>query len=161
MDEALFATTTCEETPFPWSRSAAAATRLAEAHAFLEAQPSSYFYPFDAATAYAASLLEACAAWPDASPAPPAEGQLPNVPTLILSGTQDLRTPTSNARQIAAEIPDAELEVVPFTGHSVLGSDLSECATNAVRELLLRAGRGPRAPRRATRSPPRRSTPPA
>ncbi len=132
VDEALFATTTCEESPFQWSRSATAATRLAEAHAFLEAQPSSYFYPFDAATAYASSLLEACAAWPDASPAPPAEGQLPNVPTLILSGTQDLRTPTSNARQIAAEIPDAEVEVVPFTGHSVLGSDLGECAANAV-----------------------------
>ena len=74
IDEALFATTTCEESPFPWSRSAPAATRLAEAHAFLEAQPGSYFYPFDAATAYSSSLLEACAAWPDASPAPPAEG---------------------------------------------------------------------------------------
>jgi len=132
VDEALFATTTCEETRFPWSRSAPEATRLAEARAFLEAQPSGYFYPFDAPTAYSASLLEACAAWPDASPAPPDEGPLPNVPTLILSGSQDLRTPTSNARQVASEIPDAELEVVPFTGHSVLGSDLSECATRAV-----------------------------
>ena len=132
VDEALFATTTCEETPFPWSRSAPAATRLGEAHSFLEGQPSSYFYPFDAATAYTSSLLEACAAWPDASPAPPAEGGFPDVPTLILSGGQDLRTPTSNARQVAAEIPDAEVEVVPFTGHSVLGSDLSECASAAV-----------------------------
>ena len=132
VDEALFATTTCEESPFPWSRSAPAATRLAEAHAFLAAQPGAYFYPFDAATAYSSSLLEACAAWPDASPPPPAEGLLPDVPTLILSGTQDLRTPTSNARQVAAEIPDAVVEVVPFTGHSVLGSDLGECATGAV-----------------------------
>jgi len=132
VDEALFATTTCEETPFPWSRTGSAATRLAEARGFLEAQPGSYFYPFDAATAYSASLLEACVAWPDASPPPPSEGGLPDVPTLILSGAQDLRTPTSNARQVAAEIPDAELEVVPFTGHSVLGSDLSECATGAV-----------------------------
>ncbi len=132
VDEALFATTTCEETNFPWSRSAAAATRLAEAHDFLEGQPSSYFYPFDASTAYSASLLEACAAWPDVSPPPPAEGGLPDVPTLILSGGQDLRTPTSNARQVAAEIPDAELVVVPYTGHSVLGSDLTECAARAV-----------------------------
>lgn len=132
IDEALFATTTCEESPFPWSRSAPAATRLAEARGFLEAQPGADFYPFDAATAYSSSLLEACAAWPDASPAPPTEGGLPDVPTLILSGTQDLRTPTSNARQVAAEIPGAVVEVVPFTGHSVLGSDLSECATHAV-----------------------------
>ncbi|HTQ69436.1 MAG TPA: alpha/beta fold hydrolase [Solirubrobacteraceae bacterium] len=136
VDEALFATTTCEETRFPWSRNATAATRLAEARGFLEAQPGSYFYPFDAATAYSASLLEACAAWPDASAPPPAEGGLPDVPTLILSGAQDLRTPTSNARQVAAEIPGAELEVVPFTGHSVIGSDLSECASAAVESFF-------------------------
>jgi hypothetical protein len=54
------------------------------------------------------------------------------VPTLILSGAQDLRTPTSNARQVAALIPDAQVEVVPFTGHSVLGSDFSGCAARAV-----------------------------
>ena len=141
IDEALFATTTCEETNFPWSRSAPAATRLTEAHDFLEAQPSSYFYPFDASTAYTASLLEACAAWPDASPPPPAEGGLPDVPTLIFSGGQDLRTPTSNARQVAAEIPDAELVLVPYTGHSVLGSDLSECAAHAVSSFF--AGKVP------------------
>jgi hypothetical protein len=59
-------------------------------------------------------------------------GKLPNVPTLILSGSQDLRTPTSNARQLAAEIPDAQVEVVPYTGHSVLGSDFGSCASEAV-----------------------------
>jgi pimeloyl-ACP methyl ester carboxylesterase len=150
VDEALFANTTCEETRFPWSRSAPEATRLAEAHAFLEAQPSSYFFPFDAATAYSASLLQACSAWPDASPAPPEGGQLPNVPTLILSGSQDLRTPTSTAHQVAAQIPDAELEVVPFTGHSVLGSDLSECASKAVTSFF--SGRTP-VPCSATHNP--------
>ena len=46
---------------------------------------------------------------------------LPNVPTLIFSGADDLRTPTANARQVAAQIPDAHLLVVPNTGHSVLG----------------------------------------
>jgi pimeloyl-ACP methyl ester carboxylesterase len=143
IDEALFATTTCEETPFPWSRGGAAATRLAEARDFLEGQPSGYFYPFDASTAYTASLLEACAAWPDASPPPPAEGGLPNVPTLIFSGGQDLRTPTSNARQVAAEIPDAELVLVPYTGHSVLGSDLTECAARAVSSFF--SGKAPAA----------------
>ena len=38
------------------------------------------------------------ASWPDASAAPPRRVALPNVPTLILSGAQDLRTPTSGAR---------------------------------------------------------------
>jgi pimeloyl-ACP methyl ester carboxylesterase len=63
------------------------------------------------------------------------------VPTLILSGAQDLRTPTSNARQVAALIPDAQLLVVPFTGHSVIGSDFSDCASLAVSGVLRRGGR--------------------
>jgi hypothetical protein len=54
------------------------------------------------------------------------------VPTLILSGGQDLRTPTANARQVAALIPDAQLVRVPYTGHSVIGSDLSGCARAAL-----------------------------
>ena len=132
IDEVLYWTTICEESPFPWSRGAPEATRLAEARAFINGQPASAFYPFDAATAFLDSPASECAAWPDASPPPPAQSPLPNVPTLIFSGGQDLRTPTSGARQVAALIPDAQLEVVPFTGHSVVGSDLSGCAAKAM-----------------------------
>jgi pimeloyl-ACP methyl ester carboxylesterase len=132
IDEALFVTTTCEEMPFPWQRAAAPATRLAEATGALHALPSTDFYPFDAATALNSSLISACAGWPDASAASVVPNVLPNVPTLILSGAQDLRTPTSNARRVAALIPDAQLLVVPFTGHSVIGSDFSNCAALAV-----------------------------
>jgi pimeloyl-ACP methyl ester carboxylesterase len=131
-DEAVFAATTCEETPFPWQRSAGASQRLAEARAYLAAQPASDFAPFDAATAFASSPVQACSEWPDASPPPAATTALPDVPTLILSGAQDLRTPTSGARTLAAQIPDAQLLVVPFTGHSVIGSDLTDCAVKAV-----------------------------
>jgi pimeloyl-ACP methyl ester carboxylesterase len=136
IDEALFATTSCEESPFPWQRGAPRATRLAEALDYLHAQPPSDFYPFDAVTAYANSLVPECAGWPDASPAPAATGALPNVPTLILSGEQDIRTPTADARAVAALIPDAQLLLVPFTGHSVLGSDLSECSALAVKAFF-------------------------
>jgi pimeloyl-ACP methyl ester carboxylesterase len=132
IDEALFVTTTCEESPFPWQRTGAPASRLAEAIGALHALPSADFYPFDASTALDNSLVPACAGWPDASAASVLPGALPDVPTLILSGAQDLRTPTSNARRVAALIPDAQLLVVPFTGHSVLGSDFSGCATQAV-----------------------------
>jgi pimeloyl-ACP methyl ester carboxylesterase len=132
IDETLFATTSCEEIPFPWQRDGASATRLSEALAYLHAQPASDFYPFDAVTAFANSLVPECASWPDASPSPPPESALPDVPTLILSGEQDLRTPTADARSVAARIPDAQLLVVPFTGHSVIGSDLSDCASLAV-----------------------------
>jgi pimeloyl-ACP methyl ester carboxylesterase len=132
IDEALFVTTTCEEAPFPWQRSGAPATRLAEARGALSALPGSNFYPFDAPTAFESSLIPACAGWPDASAASVVPGALPDVPALILSGAQDLRTPTSGARRVAALIPDAQLLVVPFTGHSVIGSDFSGCATQAV-----------------------------
>ncbi|MGO9788481.1 MAG: alpha/beta fold hydrolase [Solirubrobacteraceae bacterium] len=136
LDEALFVTTSCEEEPFQWQRAAPASTRLAEALGFLHAQPAGDFYPFDAVTAYANSLVPECSAWPDASAAPPPPSALPNVPTLIFSGEQDLRTPTADARSVAALIPDAQLLLVPYTGHSVLGSDLSGCASLAVKAFF-------------------------
>ena len=128
----LFATTTCEETPFPWQRTASPATRYAEALAALHAIPSAAFYPFDASTAWKPDPPSYAPPGPTPRPHHPPPSPLPNVPTLILSGAQDLRTPTSNARSVAAEIPDAQLVVVPYTGHSVLGSDLSGCAAAAV-----------------------------
>jgi pimeloyl-ACP methyl ester carboxylesterase len=132
IDETLFVDTSCEELPFPWQRSAPAPARLAEALGSLRGLPGGDFYPFDATTALNASLVSVCASWPDASPPPPVPGPLPAVPTLILSGAQDLRTPTANARLLAAQIPGSQLVVVPFTGHSVLGSDFSGCAEQAV-----------------------------
>jgi len=131
-DEALFVVTTCEEAPFPWQRTSPPATRLTEAVNFLHAQPASDFAPFDESTALNSSLVPACAGWPYASAPPPAPAPLPDVPTLIFSGAQDLRTPTSNAIKVAAEIPGASVVVVPFTGHSVIGSDLTGCAEKAL-----------------------------
>ncbi|HEX5309613.1 MAG TPA: alpha/beta fold hydrolase [Solirubrobacteraceae bacterium] len=132
VDEALFVTTTCEEEPFPWSRTAAPATRVGEALSALHALPASAFYPFSASVEWADSVLPGCAHWPNLAPAPAPVSTLPDVPTLILSGSQDLRTPTSGAQALATRIPGASLLVVPFTGHSVLGSDFSGCAQKAV-----------------------------
>ncbi len=101
------------------------------------AAPSDFF-PFDATTAFNNGLAGLCAYWPDASAPPPPPSPLPNVPTLIFSGEQDLRTPTANARAVAAEIPDAQVEVVPFTGHSVIGSDFSHCAADALKAFFAR-----------------------
>jgi pimeloyl-ACP methyl ester carboxylesterase len=132
IDEALFVTTSCEETQFPWQREHAPAARLSEALAAANALPAGDFFPFDLSTALATDLIPDCAYWPVASPAPTTVGGLPAVPTLILSGAQDLRTPSTNAAQVAAQIPGAQVEQVPFTGHSVLGSDFSGCAAAAV-----------------------------
>ncbi len=136
VDEALFVDTTCEEEPFPWRRAAQPATRLSEALAALRAVPSSAFYPFDASVEWADSVLPGCAQWPNASQEPAPVGTLPDVPTLILSGAQDLRTPTAGAEALAHRIPDAQLLVVPYTGHSVLGSDFSGCAQAAVQSFF-------------------------
>jgi pimeloyl-ACP methyl ester carboxylesterase len=132
IDEALFVDTTCEEELFPWQRSAPASTRLTEALNALHTLPQSDFYPFNASVAWADSVLPGCAQWPNVAPAPAAITPLPSVPTLILSGAQDLRTPTSGAQAIAARIPGSQLVVVPYTGHSVLGTDFSGCSQAAV-----------------------------
>jgi pimeloyl-ACP methyl ester carboxylesterase len=132
IDEALFVDTTCEETAFPWQRSASPATRVGEALAALRGLPASSFYPFNASVEWADSVLPGCAQWPNVSPAPPAISPLPSVPTLILSGAQDLRTPTSGAETVAGRIPGAQLVVVPYAGHSVIGADFSGCAQAAV-----------------------------
>jgi pimeloyl-ACP methyl ester carboxylesterase len=131
-NNALFIATSCEETLFPWQRAATSQTKLAEAINALHGLPASDFYPFDTTTALQSSLVPVCDSWPDAAAAPPAASPLPNVPTLILSGEQDLRTPTSGAKAVAAMIPDAQVLTVPYTGHSVLGSDFSGCAQTAV-----------------------------
>lgn len=136
VDEALFVDTTCEEQPFPWGRAAAASTRVGEALAALHALPASDFRPFDASVEWADSILPGCAQWPNLAAPPPPIVPLPRVPTLILSGAQDLRTPTSGAEGLAARIPGAQLVVVPFTGHSVLGSDFSGCAQLAVKSFF-------------------------
>jgi pimeloyl-ACP methyl ester carboxylesterase len=132
LDFTLLLDTSCEETRFPWQRGASAATRAVEAEAALNALPSSVFYPFDPESGLFAGTIPLCVSWPDASAPPPSVGPIPNVPALILSGGQDLRTPTEDARRVAALIPDAQLVRVPYTGHSVIGSDLSGCAKAAL-----------------------------
>jgi pimeloyl-ACP methyl ester carboxylesterase len=152
-NNALFLATSCEEKSFPWQRGAAPAARSAEALAALHALPSSDFYPFDAVTAWDESLIPVCMDWPNLAPAPPAITPLPDVPTLILSGSQDLRTPTSLARAVAARIPDSQLLVVPYTGHSVLGSDFSGCAQAAVEAFFTGAAVQPCKPTKDLFSP--------
>jgi pimeloyl-ACP methyl ester carboxylesterase len=137
VDDTLNTTTICEEAPFPWGRSDPLSARPAEASAALKALPGYDFYPFDANIALEDGTIPGCEDWPNAAPPPPPTiSALPNVPTLILSGEQDLRTPTTNARQVAAMIPDAQLLTVPYTGHSVLGTDFSGCAENAVKSFF-------------------------
>jgi pimeloyl-ACP methyl ester carboxylesterase len=137
IDGPLYYATTCEEQSFPWNRAALPARRLREAEATARALPASTFAPFTARDALALSDIPACSAWPyPPAPLPSDAAPLPAVPTLILSGADDLRTPTSGARALARLIPGAHLLVVPLTGHSVLGSDPSSCSADALQALF-------------------------
>jgi hypothetical protein len=132
-DLPLYYATICEEEEMPFSRAAGPSQRLLEARVAARALPSASFLPFSARQAVAFGDVPGCADWPYAgAPTPAAQAPLPDVPTLILSGADDLRTPTANAVQVAAAIPDAKVLVVPNTGHSVLTSELGSCASSAL-----------------------------
>jgi pimeloyl-ACP methyl ester carboxylesterase len=136
-DTPLYYATSCEDEPFPWNRAAGPATRLAEAKARISALPVSAIAPFTRSNVLDLSDIPACAFWPYSTPAPaPEDAPFPSVPTLILSGADDLRTPTANAREVAAQIPGSHLLVVPNTGHSVLSSDPTHCASDALQALF-------------------------
>ncbi|MGZ4277255.1 MAG: alpha/beta hydrolase [Solirubrobacteraceae bacterium] len=133
---ALFAATRCEETPFPWVRAASPQARAAQAVAAARALPRSALGAFTYRVALTSEAIPLCVGWPDASPAPAAPGPLPQVPTLILDGASDVRTPVADAQSVAGRIPGAQLVPVPYVGHSVLGSDFSGCAQAAVSAFL-------------------------
>lgn len=136
-DSPLYFTTSCEEELFPWNRASSPRRRLAEARAAIGGLPASRFAPFVRGDALGISDIPECASWPYTAPAPgPVRAPLPSVPTLILSGAEDLRTPSANAREVAAQIPGSHLLVVPEVGHSVLSSDFSGCASRALRALF-------------------------
>jgi len=131
IDNPVYFATECEELPF--ARDATPAERLAAGLAAAQAFPAGTFGPFSALTAYRESTAPDCAYWPNATAAPETDlTSLPNVPTLIVSGADDLRTPTANALAVAAMIPDAKVVVVPQTGHSALTTEFGACGRNAV-----------------------------
>jgi hypothetical protein len=133
---ALYAATLCEELRFPWSRSAGTAARARQAQEAVRGLPPTEFAPFDRSTALSSDIVEACLGWRNATAAPPAPiGTLPAVPTLILSGSGDLRTPLEDAKATAARLPlTPQIVVVPWVGHSVLTSELAQegCAAHAL-----------------------------
>jgi pimeloyl-ACP methyl ester carboxylesterase len=136
-DSPLYFATSCEEELFPWSRASSPSKRLAEARAVIRKLPASRFEPFARSDVLGVSDIPECASWPYTSPTPgPVQAPLPSTPTLILSGAEDLRTPTTNAREVAALIPGSHLLVAPEVGHSVLGSDFSGCASRALQALF-------------------------
>jgi pimeloyl-ACP methyl ester carboxylesterase len=136
-DAPLYFATTCEEQDFPFNRAASPTTRRAEALAQLRALAASTFTPFTYTDALALSDIGVCSDWPYSTPSPELnEAPMPDVPTLIFSGEDDVRTPTSDARALAAEIPGAQLVVVAHTGHSALTAALGSCPRRALQAFF-------------------------
>ena len=127
--------TSCIEARLPWAPDSPIASRADALKAFV-AERSASFAPFSAATVTGSALTSLCATWP---PTPKPESVPyggPDVPVLILSGRADLRTPLEDARRTAAQYPGAKVLAVPGVGHSVLTSDISDCAIDGTVAFL-------------------------
>ncbi|MEE1756056.1 alpha/beta fold hydrolase [Streptomyces sp. SP18CS02] len=64
------------------------------------------------------------------------------VPVLALAGDQDLVTPSSHTEAIADMLPDAELVIVPDSGHLVM-LEHPEAVTDRLADLLVKVGAVP------------------
>jgi pimeloyl-ACP methyl ester carboxylesterase len=133
----LYATTTCEEAPLPWQRSASVEERRRQAQAAVRALPEEVLRPFGAGLALASDVISLCVRWPQGpEPRPLAPGPFPRVPALVLAADQDLRTPREGAVKVAARLPRARLVTVRDAGHAVLFSDFTGCSARALREFF-------------------------
>jgi pimeloyl-ACP methyl ester carboxylesterase len=118
--EAVEIATVCEESTLPWPRDAPFSARGHLAEQALAPLPDSAFAPLDRATVLGGSLVGLCKFWMASPEAPaPIPAVLPDVPTLILAGLDDLRTPAEDAMALAQASPRAHLLLVPDVGHSV------------------------------------------
>ena len=127
--------TTCETNPVPWDVGTPLDQRPASVQQRLAALPAGTFAPFDA-TVVTEDEVDLCLRWPDvphpasATPAPP----YPNIPTLILQGGEDLRTPPEWSARIQQRIPGAIRLVIPGVGHSTVST--SACAVEAITDFV-------------------------
>ena len=136
--DSVFAATLCEEGAFPWSRTAPSAVRAEQARGLVRSLGNAPFYPFDGASALGAEMIDLCVGWPTLSAPPVSAGPLPDVPTLVVNGAADLRTPLEDAASVAALVPSTQILAIPFTGHSALASDPTpdRCGLRGVAEFF-------------------------
>ncbi|TCC35070.1 alpha/beta hydrolase [Kribbella sindirgiensis] len=127
----LHMATLCSDLRFAWSGKPDRKTALDEAVRRLDPKE---LYPYDVATARDQLMIQGCLRWPAdrVSTYPAAQELTPR--TLILHGTNDLFCPLDWAKWEKAHARDAELVVVPGSGHSVQRDPRGKAA---VREFLL------------------------
>ena len=132
----LFAATVCSETQLPWAAGSQPASRPATLDGWLAALTPGLTAPFSPRLIAREAPISICLDWPSTTPAPPPPGGVAAVPTLILGGEDDLRTPFEQDEQIALGYSDVRLLEIPATGHSTFTADLSGCAQRAAIAFL-------------------------
>lgn len=130
----LFLATECAEAELPWTTGQPSADRSAAATGLFAALAPDAARPFRNPGADSA-LITACLGWPEARLATPPATAPPDVPTLLIAGTQDVRTPLETARAVAQAFPRAHVVRALGSGHSSL-SGRSECTLLAIRRFL-------------------------
>lgn len=153
----IYVATTCRDTRYPWTdETPLGADRLTAARAAVSAVPAAQRGGFGTASIVDPWPVSACAWWP-AAPEQVTIPPLPEVPTLILSGREDSRTPTEVARAIATRMPKSTLAVIPGVGHSVITNG-TRCVKRVIRDYAA-TGTVTRCP--STRAPRAAPLPPA
>jgi pimeloyl-ACP methyl ester carboxylesterase len=133
LSSALYAATTCEESRLPWPRMAPFAERPADAARAAAALAPAALAPFDRITVLGSDVIDLCSRWPEAARDPDAgAGPIPDVPTLLVEGADDLRTPVESARAVAAQIPGSHVVPIQGVGHSPVSLAVSRCATRLI-----------------------------
>jgi hypothetical protein len=124
--------TTCADTRLSYATTTPTDQRAALMSASVAAAPAAGLGPFSRPLVEHLSIDRECLTWPPGTVRGPVDAPLPKVPTLILGGSRDIRTPLENDRAIAAQIPGAQLVVVPGNGHDAIDTDLNGCVRTAL-----------------------------
>ncbi len=128
--------TICADVAEPYAEADDPETRLAKARAYAESAAARSSVPFSAEMLFESSVAHDCAFWPPSTrPAAAPLGPLPAVPTLLLAGQIDQRTPVESAREVEALIPGSRLVVVGGSGHDTIDGDSSGCVARALRNF--------------------------
>jgi len=128
----IFVPTACGDLTLPWKRSDGRRARDRAFTRALDAVPAAALGPFDREALREIAVGGSCIAGPypaatSGTFAPPPTA----VPTLVLQGEGDLRTPPVDATAIAAAIPGTQVMEVPFRAHGVLRTTVA-CGQRAL-----------------------------
>lgn len=133
----LHIATLCADQRFPWG---SAATPVRARRPALDITrktlPERTTWPYTPGVAVGQGFVSACVDWPAEQPATDPNGELPDVPILLLAGTHDLATPLENARRELALAPRGTLVVVPGAAHLVQADERGTVGRDAVTAFL-------------------------